>query len=318
MKILKRISLFVVLVLLAGYLLISWSLSKRVVTPTGSFEDTKEEIRKFWGTTYEEIMAGLPVPESFDVQSFDELTIKGKYFQLSDSSTCAIIFAHGWSENWPGMLKYAPLFDSCQCDLVFYDHRAHGESGGKYATGTVNEAKDLLSVTRWANQQKGFAMDQIAWVGCSWGAATSLVAGATDEDVAFIIADSPFQDWYSAVFERALKEYGAPIKLLAGGIMKAVGIRAKVNTKEASPLLKAKEIKEPVLLIHSMADSATAYQQSVNISKQLNKQSEVHFTKWGNPHVKDVVYNLEECREIVNSFIARKKPGFLKREKTLQ
>ena len=139
------------------------------------------------------MLEGLPEPAPFSFHSFDKTQIQGQYFQKSDTAACVIVLAHGWTSTWAGMLKYVPVLSDCACDLVLYDHRAHGESGGKYAIGGINEAKDLLVLTEWLKAEQGFRADQIGWLGASWGGATVLSAGADDEDVAFIIADAPFQ-----------------------------------------------------------------------------------------------------------------------------
>jgi uncharacterized protein len=303
MKFLKRAVIILALIICAGYISISWVLSNRVLTPNATHDKTVEKIKIHWGTTYEEMMKLLPSPTDFSVSTFDGLTLQGKYFNVSDSASCAIIMAHGWGVTWANMLKYVPAISDCGCDIIIYDHRAHGESGGQYGTGGINEAKDLLTVTEWVQNQYGFADNQIGWFGSSWGAAAALIAGADEKNVAFIIADASFQDWYSAVFERAEKDYGKGIKLIAPGVMQVVNWRANVDYKEASVLNVAEKIEEPVLLIHSEGDQATASSQSVNISKKLNKNSVFHHTQWGNAHVMDVVNNQEEYRKLIKEFL---------------
>jgi len=268
-------------------------------------ERTLEDIPIYWGTTFEEIMAMLPPPDDFSVTANDDIDISGKYFNVSDSARCLFIFSHGWGRNRPNMLKYYPMVEDCQCDIIMYDHRVHGESGGEYPTGGIKEAQDLMTVTEWANTEKGFEWNRIAWLGSSWGAATALMAGANDRDPAFIVADAPFQNWYSAVFERAIRDYGSGIKLIAPGVMQVVNMRSGVNYKEASALEKAKSIEEPVLLIHSEGDTETSSDQSVNVSKNLNESSEFHHTQWGNDHVMDVVNNTEEMKALLMEFIQK-------------
>ena len=93
--------------------------------------------------------------------------------------------------------------------------------------------------------------------------------------------------------------------------MKIVDWRTGVNHQEASPLLAAKKIKVPVLLIHSKMDISTDAQQSVNISKNLNTQSEFHHLNWGGGHTLDVVLHKEKFRTIVNDFLKRIDGPFL-------
>ncbi len=295
------------------YLYLSWALSARVLFPVSSYEKTINTINTSWGKPYEQWLALLPEGEPFEVTTFDNLQLKGTYFQVSDSSTCAIIMAHGWGSTWLGMIKYIPAFDSCNCDYVFYDHRAHGASDGEYATGGMYESRDLLAITDWVNSEKGFADQQIGWVGSSWGAATSIMAGADPRSVAFIVADAPFKDWYSAVFERGIREYGAHVKVLAPGVIQAVNMRADINFYNASPIDAIGEVNEPLLLMHSKGDEATASQQSVDMAQQMNKgNSQFHHLDWGNDHVKDVLNNTEEFTAIVYSFLQRHAPQVLK------
>ena len=312
MKLLKR-SLFVIgILLLVVYCFACWTLSGRVLFPVSSLEKTKSRIIQYWGTTYEDVMATLPEPSDFKVKTKDGLELNGKYFTNSDSSTCIIIFAHGWGAMWADMTKYAPVFDDCNCDFVFYDHRVHGSSEGTYATGGLKEAEDLWKVTEWVQENKNIALENIGWIGSSWGAATSIIGASDEKNVGFIIADSPFQNWYSAIFERAIRDYGSGIKLLASGVMSVVNMRSGVDYKDASPINKMNTVEEPVLLIHSQGDTQTSSQQSVNISEKLKENARFYHTQWGNDHVMDVVKNTAEYKSYVNAFLLEEAPQFLK------
>ncbi|MBC6410390.1 MAG: prolyl oligopeptidase family serine peptidase [Ekhidna sp.] len=305
MKIIKKTLITLLVIIVIAYIGICYILSNRVLKPDSSFEQTLADMPDRWGTTFEEMMALLPNPEEINIKGFEEITLKGQYFNVSNEDKCLYIFAHGWENTWPNMLKYYPMVEECGCDILMYDHRVHGESGGKYPTGGIKEAEDLLLVTQWAADNKGFDWNQIAWLGSSWGAATALLAGAVDNNPALIVADAPFQDWYSAVFERAIKDYGSGIKAIAPGVMQVVNMRSGVHYKDASPREKAKDITEPVLLIHSEGDLATSSDQSVNISKNLNNRSVFHHTQWGNDHVDDVVKNTEGMKKLLMNFIEK-------------
>lgn len=305
MRLIKRFLFGILLAGILTYLLVAYLLSNRVLQTNSSFERTLKDIETYWGTTYEEMIALLPPPTDFDVKGVDEVIIRGKYFNVSDSASCVFIFAHGWARSWPNMLKYYPMVDECGCNIVMYDHRAHGSSGGNFPTGGIMEGKDLLSVTNWVAQNKKYQWDQIAWLGSSWGAATVLMAGAEDQNPAFIVADSPFQDWYSAIFERAIRDYGAGIRIIAPGVMQMVNWRAGIDYREANAFEKVRLIEEPVLLIHSAGDPETSSQQSVRIAQNLNDQSVFHHTDWGNIHVMDVINNTEELEDILLDFIQK-------------
>jgi dipeptidyl aminopeptidase/acylaminoacyl peptidase len=146
--------------------------------------------------------------------------------------------------------------------------------------------------------------DQIGWMGESWGGSTVLQAGASTEDVAFIIAESSFQDWDSAVFERAKIWYGSWIVIMRPAVWAIVALRTGVDYETVSPLLKAKDITEPVLVLHSQSDTETAPVQSDHIAAALPaNHSRLHNLDWGARHGNNVFARPQEYRELLFDFI---------------
>ncbi len=304
--------LIAIILLIIIYFSSAWFLSTQILSPESSLALSKEKIKTEWGTSYETMIDLLPAPVDFTINSFDGTSLKGKYFASEVTPKCVIIAPHGWTGTWAEMLKYVPVLSDCVCDLVLYDHRAHGDSGKAYPTGGINEAKDLLAVTEWVQKTRGFEDDKIGWLGSSWGASTVLKAGESGKQVGFMILDSPFQDWYSAIFERAERNYGAWTKFAAFGIMEIVNWRTGVDYRTASPLHSAKHINVPIFLIHSKMDNSTDSTQSVNIAKYLNTKSVFHHTTWGSGHTLDVVLHKEKFRKLVKDFLSTVDVQFIK------
>jgi len=308
-----RYLFFLALLFIISYFGIAWYLSNLVLFPESSHANTQSRIAQEWGTTYEEIMADLPEPTDFSITAFDNIRLKGKYFAKTENPTCVIIAAHGWTGTWAGMLKYVPALADCSCDLVFYDHRGHGDSDKAFPTGSINESKDLIAITEWVQKNKGFTDHQVGWLGASWGGATALKAGATKKNIGFIIVDAAFQDWHSAIFERAIRDYGIGMLFMSVGVMQVINWRTGIDYQKASPLLAAAKIEEPVLLIHSKMDASTDSQQSVNISKNLNTQSVFHHLTWGGDHTQDVLLHKDKFRKVVNEFLRKVDARFLRK-----
>ncbi len=308
----KRILIITIAILLVAYVGLAWFFSNLVLTTNSSHDNTQSRIERTWGVPHTDYLKLLPEPQDFTTKGYEDIDLHGVYFKRSDTADCAIIFAHGWSDTWEGMLKYVPVMQDCTCDFVFYDHRAHGKSGGEYPTGGIKESKDLLAVTEWTKQYFDLSGEQIGWIGASWGGATALEAGATDENVAFIISDAPYQDWHSAIFERAVRDYGSWVSAMAVGVEGLVGMRAGIDFDEASAVTAAKSIEEPVLLIHSKQDSQTESWQSVNIAKNLNEKSTFHHLDWGNDHTADVRKETEKFKGLIDDFLEEVGREFLK------
>lgn len=300
----KRIFFLILFILALVYLGICWYFSNLILNPPqGDPLERTEQMLAIQGPNAQLVNDWLSIPDAFSIKSEDGITLRGWHFK-ADSAKCAIIMAHGWSASRLEMIKYFDLFEDCGCDIVVYDHRGHNESDDAHATGGIMESKDLLRITEWTQKQTGFTGEQIGWLGVSWGGATVLQAGASEKNVAFIISDSPFQDWHAAVLERAIRDYGTWINIFVPTIKGLVNMRANVHFGSASSLLSAPDIEEPVFLIHSKADSATASWQSVHIAERLNPELSIfHHTTWGNDHAEDISKNPEGFKALVGQFM---------------
>lgn len=260
------------------------------------------------GFDYKDIYSRLGDRQDIAVEGSDGATLKGWYYK-QDNAQCAIVFAHGWGSNRTGSLKYAPLFEDCGCDMVFYDHRAHNESTGDYGTGGILESKDLQLMTDWLQGQNGLSDKQTAWVGVSWGAATVLQAGGESErQMAFILSDSPFQNWYTATTERADRWFGPWTRIFTPMLKVFVRLRAGVSFDDASSISHVAKIKAPLFLIHSEGDNDTGSHQSVNISKHIPESSVFHHTQWGSDHTHDITAHTDKYKALVENFKAKYVP----------
>ncbi|THH41315.1 alpha/beta hydrolase [Neolewinella litorea] len=299
--------------LLLVYLVITYLISERVLdTPNRSLEESYRIGTERWGLNLDSLRAALPPPEEVNITSpVGGLTQRGWLYR-QDSSRCGIIMAHGYNDNRMSMIKYTPYFDRCGCDLLLYDHRGFGESDEAYASGGVNEAKDLLAAHAWFGAETGLPGDRIAWLGESWGAATVLLAAAEGTtNLAFVVAESPFADWHSAITERGVREYGPILSVLSPGTFQWVNFRGGVPYASASPVEAADKIAVPVLLFHSRADTLTAPEQSDRIAERIRSDLlTYHALEWGAWHAHNVVWRPQAYVALLENFVQQKAPGF--------
>lgn len=311
-KILKQTTVFLSILFMLLYIGLSWMFST-LITQVPPRPEKLEAIKiaEAQGQAYDDKMAQLPTPEPIEILTKDNIKIDGWFFKQSDTAKCAAVLAHGWSGTRMGMLRYSHIFDSCGCDMVIYDHRGHGESGGQYPTGGLKEGQDLLAVTDWLQAKTGLSDAQTAWAGLSWGGAAALQAGGSGREMAFILSDAPFQDWHTAIFERAIRDYGSWVNIMPFGVYTLTKWRTGVDVRAANTVEAAKNINAPVLLIHSQTDEATASQQSVNIAAVLNpKNTQFHHLDWGAGHGKDITENKDKYTALVFEFMKTFAPNF--------
>lgn len=292
----KRILIVILVSVTLLYTGICHYFSSRVIIPRKkALEDPQELVGKYGLFT------------DVEIKTKEGFKLKGWLFENADSADCGVIMVHGHGSNRYGMRYWMPYFWLKGCDVLLYDHRAHGESEGTYGSFGVKESEDLLKVHDFFKTTTKLRDQEIAWVGSSWGAATALQAGPEVTDLAFILSDSPFKDLNAAVMERAIRDYGSWIKLLKPAIYAMVRWRAGFDPDQASTLERAKSVTVPVLLIHSMADEATSSDQSEAIAEVIDPELLVfHHTDWGSLHTRDVREHPARYWGLIDDFLSAK------------
>ena len=310
--IMKKLFVFLT-VLLAAYTGITYYLSSLVLdTPNRSLEESYGIATEQWKVNVDSIRAALPPVEEISFTSpVDSITLRGWLYRRPRAN-CGIVFAHGYHDNRMSMLKYTPTFNDCGCDLLLYDHRGFGESDEAYGTGGINEATDLLAAHSFLRKQTGLTDRQIGWLGESWGASTLLqAAGRREIEPAFVIAESPFADWATAITERGVKDYGAVLNVFTPGTFRWVAYRSASDFVGASPLKSAERIKVPVLLFHSKQDTLTAPAQSDRIAEKIRPDLlTYHALDWGAWHAHNVVWRKREYETLLRQFVEQRQPSF--------
>lgn len=295
-------------VLIILYLGISWFFSGLILhTPDRDIATVYQMNIDRWGLDYDSLQQHLPPREDITFKSpVDDIDLNGWLYR-TDTVRCGVVMAHGYSVNRANMLKYAPVFDSCGCALLLYDHRGHGTSAPEaFGSGGFHEATDLLAANDFMLAATGLRQDQIGWLGESWGGATVLLAAAREGAArpAWVISESSFADWESAVMERGLKDYGQGLNALTPGAFFWTGLRSGIDFDEASPLRAVPNIDVPVLLLHSAADTLTYPQQFDRLAKAF-KPGIVTARKldWGAWHAHNIIWRREEYTEMVLDFV---------------
>jgi pimeloyl-ACP methyl ester carboxylesterase len=199
---------------------------------------------------------------AFEELSFanGEVTLKGWIFRATAPRRGWIVYLHGIADNRQSAIGFARRFVPQGYDVLAYDGRAHGESTGTAVTYGVLEKRDLLSALDAAH------VDRAVLFGCSLGASVALQAAPLDPRIAGVVAQSPFADLRSIVFERKpwIATRGEAERALA-----LAGKRGGFDVDEASVLRAAPRIAVPVLLIHGANDRATSPAHSQRIFEAL-------------------------------------------------
>ena len=195
----------------------------------------------------------------------DGVRLAGRWFR-SPEKRGTVVFLHGLSDNRASGGAIANHFVARGFDVIAYDSRAHGESGGSACTYGFYEKKDLERVLDYVE------VKPIVVMGFSMGAAVALQAAAADRRIDAVVAVSPFSDLRTIVSERA--PFFATRRDIAESLRLAEQ-RARFRADEVSPVDAAAHITAPALIIHGARDRKTNPGHSERIFAALRAPKEL-------------------------------------------
>lgn len=213
-----------------------------------------------------------------------------------------MIFCHGVTENKINSLKYVNLFLKRGFNALIYDHRRHGESGGKTTSYGHFEKFDLKTIVDWLKIDIG---DDIflGIHGESMGAATMLLyAGMIEDSADFYIADCPFSDFKEQLSYRLEKEMKLPAKLLLPVADLFIKIRQKYSLHDVSPISVIDQIKSPILFIHSKKDDYILPTMTESLYEQKKGPKKLFLAANG-VHAQSYNENSEDYEKVVDEFL---------------
>lgn len=224
------------------------------------------------------------------------------YFIPVNHSNKFMIFCHGVTVNKINSIKYANLFLNRGFNVFIYDHRRHGQTGGKTTSYGYYEKHDLKTVVDWLKQRYGSNIT-LGIHGESMGAATLLqYAGMVEDGADFYIADCPFSDFYEQLHYRLKVEFHLPkwpLLPLANAFLK---VRDGYTIREVSPIDCVKNIKNPVLFIHSKDDDYILCNMTQSLYEAKEGAKELYIAEKG-AHACSYAENREEYEYAVDHFL---------------
>ncbi len=109
-----------------------------------------------------------------------------------------VVIAHGWMEVKECHLRTVELLVGEGHDVILFDQRGHGDSGGRFTTFGVWEQHDVRAVVDEV-ESRGWLRGGVATMGLSLGAAAVLMHAADDPRVQGVVAVAPFASYAEAV-----------------------------------------------------------------------------------------------------------------------
>ena len=124
----------------------------------------------------------------------DDIDLRGWFLPVAGSDRVVVI-VHGRNSNRTGddgqLVSHAAALVDRGYNVLLFDFRAHGESGGLRYTLGAAEQRDVLGAVAYL-EARGFAPDRTGFWAHSMGAATVLLTASALAEVRAIVADSSF------------------------------------------------------------------------------------------------------------------------------
>lgn len=202
------------------------------------------------------------VPASCQPASFagDGVALAGWRCAARSVRRGTLVYLHGVADNRMSSVGIVERFGSRGFDVIAYDSRAHGESGGEACTYGFFEKEDLRRVL--ASVDAG----PIVLLGTSLGAAVALQEAARNPRISAVVAVEAFSDLRTVATERA------PFFFTPATIRSAFALaeqQGQFSVTAVSPMASAASIDLPVLLVHGDADRDTPPDHSRRVFAQL-------------------------------------------------
>ncbi len=226
---------------------------------TGKPTDDHDPIYEEWAQALKDTPTEL-----VEIRSHDQYVLRAHWYPVEGAKR-TVLAAHGWHSRWNlDFSGIGPYLHEHDCNLLFIEQRAHGESGGNLISYGIRERYDILSWLDWLEENHPEC--PVYLCGVSMGASTVLMAAGLPiaGRVAGIIADCGYSD-PQEIIKLTLKP---PLGGLSGPTLAAVNLNCKrrenFTFKDYSPVeAMARNTETPCLFIHGTADKLVPWRMSM-------------------------------------------------------
>jgi uncharacterized protein len=213
-----------------------------------------------------------------------------------------VILTHGITWCYYGMVLYASLFRKRGFNVLLYDIRNHGRSGGKNTSFGYFEKQDLKTLVDWAFTRLKPG-GTVGTFGLSLGAVTTLQHAAIDPRIAFAISDCAFSSLPEQLAYLMRRDYHLPPFPLLSLANIFVRLIAGWSFSQASPIITIGQVETPVFFIHGQNDTYILPKMSVDLYHAKTLGIRKLFLAPNAAHAESLPHNLAEYDQLLGEFL---------------
>jgi len=187
-----------------------------------------------------------------------------------------VVLCHGMAAGKEHVLGLAWLLAKRGFNVLAFDFRAHGDSGGNYVSYGDRERADVLAAVRWVRQQHPESAEKIFGIGINTGAAALLAAAADNHDgqcIDALVLIEPFASFRSVARSNSdlllprgvswiVKNFSIPLAALHCG--------ADLNSFSPADFLD-KIWPRPILVVHGRGGSFVPTAEEMTLFQRMTQ-----------------------------------------------
>ncbi len=223
---------------------------------------------------------GLPF-ESVSFEASDGVPLHGWFIPAEKGSGKVLLFFHGNAGNISHRLESIKLFHEMGLDVLIFDYRGYGKSGGKPSEeGLYRDGRAALAFL----EERGYSPDEIVMFGRSLGGAVAARLSMETTPLVLILESS-----FTSLVDMASRVARFfPVRRL---------LRSEYPTESILPYVSC-----PVLVIHSPDDEVIPFPQGLRLYEAAPEPKA--FLEIGGDHNGGFILSGETYRQGLKSFLS--------------
>lgn len=212
--------------------------------------------------------------ERLQCRTSDGILLKGWRLETATPRATIALF-HGLRDNRSKTLDRAAFFLAAGYRCILFDHRAHGESGGRFTSFGYHERHDVEAVARLIRSR--WPQEPCAALGFSMGAAALCFAGKAAHSFDALILESVYHDLARAFQHRIGGRFPGWFRHFRRGIIWFTERRLNVPIHRVAPIAHIAQLApRPVLLLTGSEDEHAPPHEVEALAAQLPETGRFH------------------------------------------
>ncbi|MCX5783719.1 MAG: alpha/beta hydrolase [Elusimicrobia bacterium] len=207
--------------------------------------------------------------------SADGVTLKG-WFIPSEKSEKTIILMHGWGNNKGETMAATCFLNELGYNLLYFDFRGSGESGGEISTIGYLETRDFEAAMDYLRQRHPQCSRFVGLYGFSMGAAVAVYQAPKTSEVKCVVVEAVFDSYEKVVGRWVWNNKKIPYYPFMPLMFFFARARLDADPEAFSPIYNIDKISpKPLLMIHGSHDGLSPLKDAKKLFEKAGRPKQM-------------------------------------------